>query len=336
MVAVSVIVPVYKCEENIATCIESILNQSMGEFKLILVDDGSPDRAPKICDTYAKKDSRIVVIHKENGGVSSARNDGIAVSEGEYITFVDSDDYLAENFLKDLLAAAKQYQADLVVSGVIMETWSKEKCEKKQIYSFAEDKHYNSRTLLEQWGIDFPPICICGPCCKLYRRDVLMRDNIRFLQDLDCGEDTYFNMEYLERISRIWATSQCYYHYRRGNEESLFSRFHLDTYEIHHRVYGKMRHVMEKVECSQTAKNNFENAYFELLVGGIHEYFRFYDKTNCVQKRELLEKIAKDPYVKKLKENQIAVKKNRILHRLLKMELYGVVLAIFRIYYRKK
>ena len=92
---------------------------------------------------------------------------------------------------------------------------------------------------------------------------------------------------------------------------------------------------MKNVGCSQTAMNEFESGYFDLLVGGIHEYFRFYDKTSHTQKKDLLRKIAKDPYVIKLKGTQIASKKNRIIHVLLKMGLYEIVIVVFRLYYRK-
>ena len=98
----SIIIPVYKVEEYLEKCIKSVLNQTYKNFELILVDDGSPDKCPLICDNYAKIDSRVFVIHKQNGGVSSARNEGIKVAKGEYIWFVDSDDFVEENSLEIL------------------------------------------------------------------------------------------------------------------------------------------------------------------------------------------------------------------------------------------
>ena len=94
----SIIVPVYKAEKYINECVDSVLAQTFEDFELILADDGSPDRCPEICDEYAKKDSRIKVIHKENGGASSARNSGIEAACGEYVIFLDSDDYWEENY----------------------------------------------------------------------------------------------------------------------------------------------------------------------------------------------------------------------------------------------
>ncbi len=110
---ISVIVPIYKVERFLPRCVDSILNQTFSDFELILVDDGSPDRCGEICDQYAQIDSRIRVIHKENGGLSDARNAGLAVAQGDFISFVDSDDWLAPQFLEKLLNGLHEADADI-------------------------------------------------------------------------------------------------------------------------------------------------------------------------------------------------------------------------------
>lgn len=110
---ISVIVPIYKVEECLCRCVDSLLIQTISDFELILVDDGSPDRCGEICDEYAKRDSRIVVIHKENGGLSDARNAGLAVARGEYIAFVDSDDWVAPDYLDKLYTTLRGTGADI-------------------------------------------------------------------------------------------------------------------------------------------------------------------------------------------------------------------------------
>jgi glycosyltransferase involved in cell wall biosynthesis len=117
---ISVIVPVYRVEKYIRLCVESILGQTYPDFELILVDDGSPDSCGAICDEYAAKDTRVRVIHKENGGLSDARNAGLDIARGEYITFVDSDDYIAPNMLELLLNKLERYGADISVCGYRM------------------------------------------------------------------------------------------------------------------------------------------------------------------------------------------------------------------------
>lgn len=114
----SIIVPVYKVEKYLSKCIESILAQTFTDFELILVDDGSPDRCGEICDKYAQQDNRVVVIHKANGGVSSSRNAGIEKATGEYIGFVDSDDYISPTMYEQMLASAERHSADIVICGV--------------------------------------------------------------------------------------------------------------------------------------------------------------------------------------------------------------------------
>lgn len=113
----SIIVPVYNVEEYLYECIDSILNQTFRNFELILVDDGSVDSCPQICDEYAKKDSRIKVIHKKNGGLSSARNAGLKVATGEFVTFVDSDDYLSNKTYENAFLMIKENNADIAIFG---------------------------------------------------------------------------------------------------------------------------------------------------------------------------------------------------------------------------
>lgn len=112
---VSVIVPIYNVENDLLDCIQSIQNQTYSNLEIILIDDGSPDRCGDICDSLAKDDSRIIVIHQENGGLSRARNAGMGIMTGDYVTFVDSDDVLEEQFIEDMLALAHKYQAEIAI-----------------------------------------------------------------------------------------------------------------------------------------------------------------------------------------------------------------------------
>lgn len=114
---ISVIVPIYNVEQYLPKCIDSILNQTYKNLEIILVDDGSTDASAKLCDEYAQKDSRVVVLHKENGGASSSRNAGLDVASGEYIAFVDSDDWLDSNMYADMMDISLKYDADIVECG---------------------------------------------------------------------------------------------------------------------------------------------------------------------------------------------------------------------------
>ena len=115
---ISVIVPIYKVEKYLAICVDSLLRQSYGNLEVILVDDGSPDECPAICDQYQNKDNRIKVIHKKNGGLSDARNAGMKAATGDLITFVDSDDYISEDFVKILFEAMSENNADIAIANM--------------------------------------------------------------------------------------------------------------------------------------------------------------------------------------------------------------------------
>src|SRR5574344_122915 len=116
---VSIIVPVYKVEPYLKRCLDIILNQTYKNIEIILVDDGSPDKCPQICDEYAKKDNRIIVIHQENGGLSAARNTGLDIAKGEYISFVDSDDWVHLQYIEVLLTSALKENADIIIGNHI-------------------------------------------------------------------------------------------------------------------------------------------------------------------------------------------------------------------------
>ncbi len=124
----SIIIPVYRTQNTLQRCLESILCQSFTDYEIILVDDGSPDNCPYLCDEYTQKDARIKVIHKENGGLSSARNAGIDASRGRYIGFVDSDDWVAPQYLEKLLRNLKETDADICECGAYYT--SGESCDK--------------------------------------------------------------------------------------------------------------------------------------------------------------------------------------------------------------
>lgn len=175
---ISVIVPVYNVEQYLERCVSSILNQTYRKFELILINDGSTDECPKICERYAQIDNRIIVVHKENGGLSDARNVGLQIAKGEYITFVDSDDLIAPNALQLLISYSVNYNSDIVISTKI-ESFDKEvncinaKVEKSIVVDFceAEKMIFCENTRWEAWGTLYKSNVIKGekfPLGKLY------------------------------------------------------------------------------------------------------------------------------------------------------------------------
>ena len=215
---VSVIVPVYKAAEYLPQCIDSILKQVCQDFELILVDDGSPDSSPEICDDYAKQDRRIQVIHKKNGGVSSARNKGIEVAIGKYIVFVDSDDYIGENYLSgmlDILTKKKLEHKNVVVYSDY-QPFNEDGYEERhypEAFSVGMNDGTATTEIFRQLVFDFR---VFPPYCKLYRRDIIEEYNLRFNTKIRTAEDFDFNIRYLEHVEEIIYYPSTEYMYRVG------------------------------------------------------------------------------------------------------------------------
>lgn len=194
---ISIIVPIYNAESTLNRCIDSIINQSFDDWELLLIDDGSKDQSGKICDEYATKDSRIKVFHKENGGVSSARNLGLDNALGKWITFIDSDDKIFD----DIFSLLKYLEGDLVVFNFIISGYPQNLFEENMLY-------YNGqmKLVLEQY---LHSLIFRVPWGKFYRRNLI--DSLRFDANIRIGEDTLFVLSYLNKCSSILLRREVYY-----------------------------------------------------------------------------------------------------------------------------
>lgn len=196
---ISIIVPVYKVEKFLPKCIESILNQTYSEFELILVDDGSPDSCPQICDEYAKRDKRIVVIHQKNSGVSVARNAGLDIARGQYIGFVDPDDFIALNMYEKMVQAIENSEAEMIICGYDYydENYN---IDGKRLYEKRSNEIINQKELMKRMS-DMPPTIRHGVVNKLFKSSLLRR--IRFVNELHSSEDVMFLNEYIKLVNKI-------------------------------------------------------------------------------------------------------------------------------------
>lgn len=220
---VSVIVPIYGIERYLGLCIESLLNQDYGNLEIVLVDDGSPDRCPEICDLYAGKDHRIKVIHKENGGLVTARKAGLAASNGEYIANVDGDDWVEEDFISSLLEAILISDSDASVAGherdffgkrerllnvVPFGVYEKERLDALYSGMLSLSDFYGFGIFTYIWN-------------KMFRRDVLYDAQMNVDERISIGEDAACVYPALLACSRIVVTNGCSYHYRQREDSML-------------------------------------------------------------------------------------------------------------------
>lgn len=206
MPKITVIVPVYNAEKTLRQCIDSILSQRFKDFELLLVDDGSKDQSPIICDEYAKADARVKVFRQENGGVSSARNLGLDHAKGEWITFIDSDDYITGGYLDGVVGR----EADLLVKGY--KSFTPNGIEKtRTVEELGTIKGFSN--FLNHFLTDSIIRC---PWAKFYKRKII--DNIRFLHDMMIGEDACFVFLYLARCNQYAVLPEGEYMVRLANE----------------------------------------------------------------------------------------------------------------------
>ena len=228
-IKISIIVPIYNVEKYLSRCIDSLLNQTLEDIEIILVDDGSPDNCPAICNEYALKDNRIKVIHKKNEGLGYARNSGIDIATGEYIAFVDSDDYVALDMYEKLYIKLKDDDYDMVSSGFYNITTTTRKAE------FIYDKVFH-----KQYILDFLSDIIASDINEnserkysmsvwhsIYRKEIIDRLKIRFLSERDIlSEDILFDLTYIPKCQKIALIPDAlYFHCVEDDANSLTKCF---------------------------------------------------------------------------------------------------------------
>lgn len=209
MVKVSIIIPVYNAEKHLARCIDSILNQEYTDFEAIFINDGSSDTSKDILESYQQKDPRIVVIHKENSGVSDTRNQGLRIAQGDYIQFIDADDWISDNSTKELVRTIESTGSDLVVA---------------DFYRVVKDHISRKGSILSsevltlqdyaEWMMESPADFYYGVLWnKLYRRRIIEENHIQMDKDLHFCEDFVFNLEYLLHCKTISPLQIPVYYY---------------------------------------------------------------------------------------------------------------------------
>lgn len=210
---ISIIVPVYNVEKYLRRCLDSIVMQTFTDWECICVDDGSPDGSGKILDEYAAKDKRFVIIHKENGGVSSARNAGLDIARGEYVTFCDSDDWVEADWLEAMYKAVKYNNVDMVICGISMEQRNlrqQNRCcvTEQEVYSTRNDFLKKFCSLRKQPQHD---VCIHAVVNKLY--SVRLLNTVRFALEIKFSEDYLFNLNVFAKVNSCVFIPEILYTY---------------------------------------------------------------------------------------------------------------------------
>lgn len=275
---VTVVIPIYNTERYLARCIDSVLGQTYRHLEIILVDDGSPDNCPRICDDYAAADSRVTVIHKRNAGLGMARNSGIDAATGDYICFFDSDDYIAPDTVASCVAAAVEHAADVVIfghhdvtpEGTVLRTRIPHP--PKRLYEGAEivsellpASLYTGQNASKDWEISL------SACNKMFSLPAIRTSGWRFVSEREVIAEDYYSLTDLHRhLRRVYVMDRPFYHYM-VNDQSLTHVFKADRFERIKTFYTAMVALAEDMGLSAVLEQPIKGVSFGLTVGGMKQ-----------------------------------------------------------------
>ncbi|WP_202107645.1 glycosyltransferase family 2 protein [Succinivibrio dextrinosolvens] len=255
---ISIIVPVYNVEKYLDQCVQSVLKQSYDDYELILVDDGSTDRSPQICDHYQKISAKVNVIHKTNGGLSDARNKGTLAASGSYITYIDSDDFVSEDYIETLWSLIKKYDADIAVTGIkVFFDGTSPKIDRKQKKSFVFNGKEALRKMLYQNEID------TSACAMLIKKNIALSCPFPYGK---YHEDEFTTYKYYLSADKValYTQAQYYYRQRKGSIMHSFGKASLDELD----AADNFVNVLSKFnyELKNAAKSKKFSDYCQVLL----------------------------------------------------------------------
>ena len=327
---VSIIVPVYNVEKYLDRCLNSLINQTLKDIEIILVDDESPDNCPVMCDKYAENDSRIKVIHKKNGGLGFARNSGLEIAEGEYFAFVDSDDYVDLDFYEKLYNAAKSGDYDLAQGGISKQYGDRIERNNHPYENQCFDRE-NVKSIL------FPSVL--GPdtydqnssdmstCIGIYKLSLVKENNIRFVSEREyISEDAIFDIEIFKHIKSAVIIDSAGYYYC-YNEASLTHKYMPNRFE---QIKKLCDYELSLVD-NDILKERIVGTFLINIIAVLKLEAINYKKTGNNNDKLRIKKIVNDSYVKNILKsynyNNQPLKK-RLLYTLIDKGLWRSVLFI--------
>ncbi|WP_308000839.1 glycosyltransferase [uncultured Clostridium sp.] len=286
----SIIIPVYNCSKFISRCIESILIQEFNDYEIIIVDNGSTDDSGKICDSYERKYNFIHVIHQKNNGVSFARNIGLNAAIGEYICFLDADDYIDDGYFRYINEIlSKNEKIELLNFGFYSDV-ENDKLEKKSSDKISyKSKLYKTHDEIKKDFINlWDNTMLYNIWNKIYLRKIICDNDIKF-SNYNWGEDVEFNRRYLDKINTLYNLSDCYYHYIREREGALTKKFKPEIFDIRKKEFEDFNSYFESWNISKDEYYEFScRRYIERLLGCIENIYcsnmSFIQRYNAIKK----------------------------------------------------
>lgn len=332
---VSVIVPVYNAQKYLARCVESLLAQSYKDLEIILVDDGSTDNSPSLCDEFAKMDSRVKVIHKQNGGAGLARNTGLENATGKYLTFVDSDDYIDNTTVEKCMTAQIEHNADLVMFGRFNQSASGQITPKAVLCDklcFEGDEvvfdvlsglfTYKMGVGISCWG-------------KMYNAELIKANNISFYSERELlSEDAFFMLELFAHIKRVALVPQSLYYYCQ-NENSLSRGYKMGRQALCDNFLVQSSKLCTDLKYPDIVLQNLKARYLMYVISGLKRIIR--SNLNKKEKSQELKQIFKNQNLHKTLTPDVLRLLNgssRLFWRLFKRHLFNTCCLL--LYYKSR
>lgn len=331
---ISIIVPIYNVEKYLNRCIESLINQSLKDIEIILVDDGSPDYCPQMCDNYSKKDSRIKVIHKQNAGLGYARNSGLKIATGEYIAFVDSDDFVDTIMYKTLYENAKSVNADAAFCGfkteIAKNIWRESKeVLQDHLWEGNEVTKFMYNMIASGKGIKQERLYQMSVWHAIYKRDVIVNNKILFPSERDVvSEDIPFQVDFLTNANKVIYLNKHFYYYCL-NGSSLTATFKKEKFYGYNKLRECLLSKINKIEYAQRVNR--------LYIGYCRSFFFDVYTSRKNNKVELYKLILDDPTFRKIKNefnSSFLPIHTRIMYSLMSSKLLYFLLLYIKFTYR--
>lgn len=275
---VSVIVPVYNAEKSLKKCVESILKQTYTDFELILLNDGSKDSSLKICEEFAMQDDRVIVISHENRGVAATRNIGLQLAKGQYVQFVDSDDYIEKNMMEKLVVCMDNTNADMVICG-----YTECSLNYKDIRLPEIEKVIKLVEIGKEYPTIFEKFLLNSPWNKLYKKEKLKEG---FPEDLSLGEDLIFNLHNMMNMEKVAFVKESFYNYIVW-EGGLNNKYRKNSIEIAERLYLESMNFCNAFSVGKVAETHISNIFMKFFFYGLTDLFRI-SKYGKKEKKEIL------------------------------------------------
>lgn len=320
----SIIVPIYNSENYLEYCLESLVLQEFKDFEVILVDDGSTDESLKICKSYSDRYNNIKVVHQENKGVSSARQNGIKIAAGDWVIFVDSDDFVEKNMCEIIYKSIYETDCDIIAFDQRFNETSYYKGNKselvKGILGFEANFDLNNRSLF-------------SVCSKAYNKRFLLKNKIVFEYELFNGEDMIFNIDAFIKANNIKFVNKEFYHYRK-NISSITHSYNKKILRNDEYFLEKLKSICEEVFDFNESKSIYNETVLSGLFICIRRYFANVKNENNIlgKRKELYNYLLKKPYYEELKrfkyiDSKLSIKKKWVI-LLLKYRIIIPVLII--------